>query len=510
MSGAKLSLERLLTSRAGFDLATASPLQLAITRAADGRPIGPELSDAEVERYFGCERAQLGRMAPVLTVIVAGVRGGKSLVASCAAVKGCLTADLSRLKHHEIPRFAIVAPNVDNAQATFRLLTGAVLASPQLRKLVIGEPTADTLVLRRPDGRLVEIVVVAASRGGTTLRSRWLVGFVLDEVALFGSEPNGAVVNAEELLRAAETRLVPRAQGWLISSPYGPAGLLYELYKDHFGKPGRVLVIHAPTRALNPSFPAEQVEAIRQREPDVAAREYDAAWIDAETSFFEGASIDRAVRAEPLERPPVRGARYVAAWDAATRGNSWTLVVARNLAPDGEPARIEVAVAKQWTGSKSRPLDPEATIREIAATLATYGVREVLSDSWSADALNAVARRFGLAVREWAPATRADRVHEMYRGLSVLLSSGRLELPPHPVLRNDLKLVRRRSTASGVRIDLPKTPDGRHCDFAPALVLASFFAERTPAGTSRALAAGPRTWVDAWREEAMQQPDFGF
>jgi len=30
------------------------------------------------------------------------------------------------------------------------------------------------LLLRRPDGRIVEIVVVAAHRGATTLRSRWL------------------------------------------------------------------------------------------------------------------------------------------------------------------------------------------------------------------------------------------------------------------------------------------------------------------------------------------------
>src|SRR5690606_14441278 len=132
---------------------------------------------------------------------------------------------------------------------------------------------------------------------------RWLVGFVLDEVALFGSEPTGAAVNAEELLRAAETRLVPGAQGWLISSPFGPQGLLYDLYKAHFGDPGRVLVVHAPTRALNPTFPAEQVEAIRARQPDVAARQYAAAWIDAESAMFDGKAIERATRTEPTVRP---------------------------------------------------------------------------------------------------------------------------------------------------------------------------------------------------------------
>ncbi len=511
---APITLERLLVDPSGFDLPTASPLQLAVTRAADGRPIGADLTDDEVRRHFGCERSQLGLVAPVLMVIVAGVRGGKSFLAACAAVKGCLTADLSRTKRHEIPRFAIIAPTVDNAEATFRLLVGAMQASPKLSRLIVGEPTADTLMLRRPDGRTVEIVVVAASRGAVTVRSRWLVGFVLDEVALFGSEPTGAVINAEELLRGAETRLVPGAQGWLISSPYGPQGLLWELYKAHFGTPGRVVVVHAPTRAMNPSFPAEQVDAIRAREPDVAAREYDAAWVDAAEAFFHGPSIDAAVRASPLVRPPVTGGRYVAAWDAGTRGNSWTLVVARNLEPSGREPRIELPCAMQWTGSKTKPLDPEATIKEIGAVLAPYGVREVLSDSWSADALGALAKRYGFAVREWAGASRTDRKHEMYRGVGVLLSSGRLELPDHPVLKNDLKLVRRKATANGVAIDLPKTPDGRHCDFAPAVVLAAFFAERTPARGGYApgvmLGGASRTWVDAWSDEARRPDAFNF
>ena len=284
----EISFERLLVDPTGFNLTTASPLQLALTRAADGRPIGAGLDDAGVERHFGCERSRIGLVAPTLVVVVAGVRGGKSLLASCAAVRSCLDADLSGLKPHEIPRFAIVAPSVDNARVVFQHLTGSVMASPRLSRMVVGKsatidvadggrakPTVDTLVLRRPDGRVLEIVVVAAGRGGITLRSRWLVGFVFDECALFGSEIAGAAVNAESLLHAAEPRLLPGAQGWLISSPYGPQGLLYEMYKEHFGNPGEVLVCHAPTRALNPSYPEAKIEALRRRRPDVAAREHE-------------------------------------------------------------------------------------------------------------------------------------------------------------------------------------------------------------------------------------------
>jgi len=464
-----ITLEQLPTGRAGFDL-DASPLQRAITRAADGRPLGEALTDVEVVRHFGCERSQLGLAAPVLVAIIAGVRSGKSLMAACAAVKGTLTADLAALKAHEVARFAIVAPTVDNAGATFRLLVGSVEASPALARMVVGEPTADTITLRRPDGRLVEIVVVAAHRGAVTLRSRWLVGFVLDEVALFGAESTGAVVNAEELVRAGETRLVPGGQGWLISSPFGPSGVLYDLFAAHFGKPGRVLVVHAPTRAMNPAFPAEQVEAIRARAPDVAAREYDAEWVDADTAFLDGVLIDKSVRAEPLEEPPIPGVRYTAAWDAATRGNAWTLVLCRGESMSSDVVRVVVALARQWIGSKRQPLDPDMVIAEIAEVLARYGVDEVACDEWGADALQAVARVYGLTLLPRTMSTA--RAYLAYDEVRTLLTQRRLELPPHAMLVQDLKGLRKKATASALRIELPRTSDGRHGDFAPSIALA--------------------------------------
>jgi hypothetical protein len=46
------------------------------------------------------------------------------------------------------------------------------------------------------------------------------------QVAGFGEEASGAAVNAEERLRAGETRLVSGSQGWIISSPFRSMGLL--------------------------------------------------------------------------------------------------------------------------------------------------------------------------------------------------------------------------------------------------------------------------------------------
>jgi hypothetical protein len=467
-----ITLEELLTAAAGFGLTKASPLQRAIARASDGRALDDVLEADDCRKHFGCTLEELGAALPVLVVVVAGVRGGKSLMAAAAALKAALTADLSQLMPHEIARAAIIAPTVDNATATFRLLVGAIHGSPHLRRLLASEPTSEAVMIRREDGRIVEIIVVAAHRGAVTVRSRWLVAFVLDEVALFGIESTGAAVNAEELLRAAETRLVKGGQGWLISSPYGPQGLLHQLWKDHFGKPGRVLVVHAPTLAMNPSFDAEQVEAIRKRDPDAAAREYDAEWIDADTALLSSVHVDAAIRKGLAELPPEPHHFYAGALDPAFRGNGFTLVITTRKFVDEQRLRTRqvVVLARQWLGSKAQPLSPSTVLSEIAEMCRLYRVTSVESDQYSLDAIRDIARQYDLHV--FSRTMTSQRKLELFEGLRNKLAEGLLELPPDPVVRGDLLSVRKKVGQAGVTIELPKTANGRHSDYAPSLALA--------------------------------------
>lgn len=493
----------LLIADWGFRV-PASPLQRAIVLAADAKPIGRTLTDEQCELYFGCDREDLGRVRPSLVCVIAGVRSGKSLIAGAATLKAALGADLSQLLSHEMARAAIVAPTVDNATATFRLLLGAMRSSPMLSQIIVGEPTQDTIVIRRPsDGREVEIVVVAAHRAGVGLRSRWLVSAVLDESAAFGADALGNVVTAEELVRAAAPRLVKGGALWCITTPFGPEGLVYETYRRYFGKPGRVLVVHAPTLAMNPSFDPAQIEEFRERDPDACAREHDAAWIDAVTAFLDGVSIERAVRKGPLELPP-GDSFFHAAWDTATRGNSWTLVIARGEHRGGR-TEVAVALARQWTGSRKRPLNPEDVIAEIAGILARYRIKHVLGDAYAVDALRPLARPHGLTLRERH--TGPEERYELFASLKNALSTGCLQLPPVPALITDLKGVRKKATANAVRIELPRTPDGRHCDYAPSLALAFDAASRSSRRFTAAPSRGPsHQWPDFLSAQQFRMP----
>lgn len=457
-----MTLEHLLTSKKAFNLPSATPLQRAITRAAEGLPT--QLPPDDVRQYFGSEPT----MRPDLVVLVCGVRSGKTLIAGCAALHSALQADLSSLLSHERARVPIVAPTVQNATDSFRLLQGAILSSPTLKALVVGDPKDDTITIRRADGRFVDIVVVAAHRGAVTLRGTWLAGFVLEETASFGATASGYVVNAEELLVAAETRLVPGGQGWIISSPMGPEGVLFNLWKTHFGAPGKVLVVHAPTLAMNSRklggvVDESTIEDVRRRDPDGAAREYDAAWADASAALIPAAHIDAASTRKALEIPYVEGQDYAAAMDPATRGNAWTLVVAtRHL----ETPKQQVVLARQWVGSKQHPLSPRSVLREIAVILQVFGLDSAATDQHAADANKDIADSVGLYLYDIS-ATQQENV-ELFESMRTKFADGEIELPPDPYVRQDLLGIRK-IVSSRISMKLLKTPDGRHCDYAPAL-----------------------------------------
>jgi hypothetical protein len=448
--------------------------QLALVRAADGRPVGDAITEEQAYKYFGCERAALGKILPTIIVVIAGIRSGKSFLVALAAATRAMMVEMGHLKPHIVARVPIVCPKSENAKETFGHLLGAVVESRGLASCVEGKPTMSpypSLVLRRFDRRHVRVRIVPADAGGLSVRSGNIAMFVLDEAALFGDAEKGSAVNAAEIMAAAETRLLPGGQGWIVSSPFGPEGLLYDLYSKHFGKPGRVLVMRAPTLDMNPYFSRELVDQIRAHSPDVAAREYDAEFIDADSAFFEGLLIDAAARAEGEKVDPQPGAQYLATMDAATRANAWTLTIARDTRKPAERlGRVEIAFAHEWIGSRSEPLDPEKVFDEMIPMLAPYGITKINCDAYAIDPLRSVARSKRLHLLEHT--FQGEQKTAVYRSVDMLLRTRRLSLPRMVV--RDLKAVRKRATEGAVRPFLPTTPDGRHCDFASAVSLATW------------------------------------
>jgi hypothetical protein len=251
MTAAPLSLERLVTSSAGFGLTTASPLQRAICRIADGRGLGPLAEVPEVRRAIGDVDA-LPRERPAELMILSGIRVGKSLLAAAIAVRASQTCEIGHLGPGEIPRVSVVSLRLDLAEVVFRFIVGNLQAKPALRPLLAEDPTSDSVMLRHPTGRLVEVKVVAGARAGSTLVARWSAGCIFDEAPRMVGAEDG-VVNFDHAHDAVIGRLLPGAQIVSIGSPWAPFGPIYDRVQERWGKPAEDLVIvRAPAYDMNP------------------------------------------------------------------------------------------------------------------------------------------------------------------------------------------------------------------------------------------------------------------
>lgn len=499
-----ITTEALITDPRAFGVKTATPCQRAACRILDGLPLGDLATDPDVVAFVGGPEALQALPSehgeqPLELVYLASIRSLKTITACAAALRMSQTVDVSRLGPGEVPRVSIISLKLDVSTVAFGILCATVQASPLLSRLVIGEPTAEVLTIRHPSGRPIEIACVAGASKAAGLIARWSAGVIFDEAPRMVGAEDG-VVNLDDARRAVLGRLLPGAQALYIGSPWAPFGPIYDTVQEHWRKPSAdVVVLRGTGPMLNPFWwTPERCERLRARDPIAHRMDVLGEFADPESSLFSSDVLERRTRVEPLELEPDPLLSYEATMDPGTRGNSWTLTIGACTKNDGAVKHKAVALARQWTGSRLAPLSPEAVLREIAAVCAPYRVTTVRTDQWAADALQDLARRAGLWL-VFETITAARKV-ELYEALRLALEQDEFELPPVALVREDLLKVRKRITQNGVSIELPRTADGRHADYAPALALLMACSMRPPT-----VPATPHDEQQRMRQEAIDK-----
>lgn len=491
------TVESLIEGEHGFGIGPSSgktlhPAQRAVCRMLDGVSLGELASHPDVIELVGgadavaalpCERGE----RPDQLALLSAIRSLKTILALASAVNMALRVDLSRLTPDEIPLVPIVSLKKELAASSFGLLRRTIQRSPVLSRLLVGKPKADSLLLRHPSGRVVEIAVVAGAKAGAGLISRWLAGVVFDEAPRMAGQSDG-VVNLDDARSAIMGRLPPGAMVLYIGSPWAPLGPVYTMHKEHFSRPSQDLVVlHGPGWILNPTeWTPEKLETLKRKDPTAYLTDACAMFLDRETQLFHDHVLRARMRAEPDALPPAVDYEgkltqsYAAATDPAMRGNRWTLVVVTRdgTTERGAPHHAVALTHSYQPGADGTPLDPDEIFKDIAKRLHPYGVKAVRTDQYAFDALAPSARRAGLSL-VGLPLTATEQVGA-YNRMRVELENGELELGPDDQVREDLVRIRQVATRPGLAIELPQTSDGGHCDYAPALLRARLYALPPP------------------------------
>lgn len=463
------SLEELLVSPYAFGLTTATPLQRALCRVIDGAKLGKYAKHPDVLEAFTPE-AVAGYVdgdRALEIPILSAIRCAKSMICAAAAYRMARTCNLQHVSRNEPPpRVPVLSVFKDNAAATHGHLLGAIQNNPWMRATLFCEPTGGTITVRHAEtGRPVEIKIIAGSRAGSTIASRWLAGLIFDEAPRMAGEEH--VVNLAHIRANAVGRMLPGSKILYPGSPWAPYGPVYDMVQEHRGKRSSVFVCWAPGWLMNPVlWTPEKCAEMKANHPQSYRTDVEAKFASPGENLFGADEIEQCTRKAPGDLPYDERHTYFAAMDPATRRNAWTLIIATR-----DANMLRVAVAREWVPSQGAILQHSEILREVAEVCGRYKVKMLWTDQYHADSLIALARGAGLSVTQDTQ-TNEQRIRS-YLNLKTRMGEGHVDLPLDTQLLEDLKRVQRVPTQrGGVNINLPHTRDGRHCDYAPALTLA--------------------------------------
>lgn len=407
--------------------------------------------------------------ARAVAVFVCGGRGGKSYVlVALRLVWGMYTRDLSTLAPGQRAVALIIAMNEALRQEVTNYALGAIRSHAELRttlRLPRGtreDETPSAFRIERPDGQSVTFEGGVASRGGYGGRGRSLTDVALDEAAFFRDA--SYQVNDEEIFKAAAPRVLPGGQAIIASTPWAEAGLLYNLYSTNWGKPVDAIVAHAPTLSMRPAA-SEQVERERRRDPDNAEREFDARFMRGGTTLFFPTTLIEQCIDESLELPilPQPGQRVSAGGDFGFRADSSSLAITHR-----QGRMLTLAALVELRPTNEAALKPSETVRMFASTLVEHGCSYLMADGHYREAIVEYLAESGLAFAD-APTTPADA----YVRARTLMREGRVRIPRHGRLLQQLKEVQGRPTpGGGLSIVHPRWRGGGHGDLVASWVLA--------------------------------------
>lgn len=427
-------------------------------RACVAAMFGLPLRPIELEIYRQCTGRYYAPTSPAREVfLIVGRRGRKSaIMALLAAYVGAFRDHTLYLAPGEYARIPVLSHRMDDAKQ-IKGYVEAIFSAPSLSWLV--EHVTDTEIRLSTKCKIeIRAATVTAGRGPSSPLG------LLDEIAFFRDErsahPDKEIANGIKgsFANVPDPKMLVGG-----SSPYARRGLLYEMYRDHYGKEGDpIFVWQAPTLRMHRSvvietFVAEEIA----KDPVSAAAEYGANFRTDVEAFVTEELIDRVIERGVEEIPPAdeqAGIQYVAGIDASGgRSDSFTAAIAHQ---EGEMTVLDSVLEIR------APFDPEVALVLVKALLARYRVKVVEGDNYAGEWVASAFTRSGIGYQK-SERNRSQMYIEM---LPLLTIDKRCRLLDVPALRQQLLGLDRRVLAGGREV--VDHGSGGHDDVSNAVALA--------------------------------------
>jgi hypothetical protein len=242
-----------------------------------------------------------------------------------------------------------------------------------------------------------------------------------------------------------------------ISSPYRKAGLLYEKYKNHFGKSGDILVIQAATATLNSLIDPEIIRQSYEDDPQEASASWGGLFRSDLTGYVDAATVEAAIDRGVIARPWRQGVIYRSGTDSS--GGSHDSFC-------GSVAHLENGIAVLDATIEIRsPANPAESTRLVSELYKAYKITSTVGDKYAAGWVIAEFAKNGITYRH-AHLTCSDTF------LSVLpaFNASRIRLLDDRRLATQFSNLTRRTTPMGK--DVVEHQIGGFDDLAASAALA--------------------------------------
>ena len=427
---------------------------------------GLPMNDEELILYRRCTGRVNPPRKPFKEIyLIVGRRGGKSFITAIIAVYLAIFKVYTQfLSPGE--RGVIMILAVDKRQGKIILQYIRSILSLPLLKTYVEREIMESIDLSNRITIEVHTASYRSARGFT------LVACIFEESAFWRS---GDSANPDfEIYKAIKPAMatIPDALLISISTPYSRQGLLFENFKEYYGKEdAEVLVWKAPSLLMNPTLSEKMISREKAKDLSAGRAEWDGEFREDLEQFLPLEVIERVVVRDRIELPYIEKFTYHAFTDPSGGGGDFfTLSIGHK-----EGGKIIQDVLRARKG------EPHGIAKEYCETVKKYRIREVTGDKYAGAWVTESFRNEGILYK-----SSELNKSELYLEALPYINSGSVELLDSKDLVRELRLLERRRGSSGKdTVDHPRSmgggvPHDDHSNCTAGMIVMGSVSKATP------------------------------